>query len=119
MTFSTTLIPPKLEQAFPGSVSRGNGYLDALGIEDGSELEFLGSNFGGVESNTTVLIDGEECPFRKVAPGRQRRVSRTCRASPTGDDGGLRKTYHTEGRAAMGQSRRFGLTGARLSDAIL
>jgi hypothetical protein len=54
--------PPFLEQATPGSVSKGNGYLDALGTVNGAPLTFSGDNFGGVRSNTSVKIDGETCP---------------------------------------------------------
>jgi hypothetical protein len=103
--------PPSLEQAFPGSVSRGNGYLDALGIEDGSELEFSGSDFGGVESNTSVLIDGEECPFAKWHPADNDGFPYVS-CKPLEMTVGAKNITLT---VALQTIERFGLTGERLS----
>ena len=58
----------ELREVSPGSVFRGNGYLDALGMEDDLPLELRGDNFGGVESNTSIFIDGETCPDAKWNP---------------------------------------------------
>ena len=57
--------PPSVEQAQPGSVGKGNPYMDALG---GQSVSFSGTNFGGVNSSSSVFIDGVECINSKWQP---------------------------------------------------